>query len=567
MNDIAGIAQFVKRGLMKAGNSLEPLLATAVHPKRKSEVIVTDPPQAAKTQVQFLVWLDDPAFARRYAGIISPALVWGLAALGIVFRLRQYLFDRSLWLDECMLALNIIHRSPAQFLARLDNNQAAPLGFLLIEKAAIRLLGAGEMALRLLPFVCGVAAIFLFVAVARRFVESAAIPIAVGLFSVCGPLIYYSSELKPYSSDVAVVLILYLLADSLYRDQVGMTELVGISVFGACALWLSYPAVFVVGGLGLSALSVSVKSKNRGASLKLLMPFTFWACSLASYYWFSLRHVSQNQDLKEYWQDAFMPFPPHSFSDVRWFVDAFVNIFSNPVGLTLVGIAAVAAILGMQKLRADHRGRFLLLVLPIGLTMLASGLHIYPFQGRLLLFVVPALILLIAAGLARIQTQTRAVLPLLAPLLVAFLFFHPTFSAARDFLKPRGVEESRPVVEYIEKHRAPGELLYAYYPTTFLLDYYRERGLLGPMKQINGVESRSDWRGYWEDLDKLRGQKRVWIFFSHIWRGSGGDEQKVFLDHLDEIGTRLDEVQATGASAYLYDLSAPPKQRNSPARP
>jgi hypothetical protein len=566
MNNLTSIKQFFERVFAKPANGLEPLPVSAVPPGAQ-EVILTDPPQAGKRHEEFWVWLDDSAFARRYAGITGSALVWGLAVLGIVLRLRQYLFDRSFWLDECMTALNIIHRSPAQFLMRLDNNQAAPLGFLLIEKATMRMLGAGEMALRLLPFLSGVAAIFLFVAVAQRFVESAAIPIAVGLFALCGPLIYYSSELKPYSSDVAVVLILYLLAGSLYRDQVGMAHLIGISVFGACALWLSYPAVFVVGGLGLSALWVSAKSKNRGASLKLLMPFTFWGWSFASYYWFSLRHVSQNQDLKGYWRYAFMPFPPHSFSDVRWFVDAFVNIFSNPVGLTLVGIAAVAAILGMQKLRADHRERFLLLVVPIGLTLLASGLHIYPFQGRLLLFVVPALILLIAAGLARIQTQTRAVLPLLAPLLVTFLFFHPTFSAARDFLRPRGLEESRPIVQYIEKHRSPGDLLYAYYPTTFLLDYYRERELLGPMKQINGVESRSDWRGYWEDLDKLRGQKRVWIFFCHVWRDSGGDEQKVFLDHLDEIGTRLDEVQATGASTYLYDLSAPVKQRNSPPRP
>jgi hypothetical protein len=514
----------------------------------------------------FSAWLGNPKFRWLYGGVTGQSLVWGFVILGIVLRLRQYLFDRSLWLDECLLALNIIRRSTMQFLKPLDNGQAAPFGFLLLEKTAVRSLGTGEMALRLVPFLCGVASIFLFVAVARRFVESAAVPIAVGLFSLCGPLIYYSSEVKPYSTDVAVVLVLYLLAGSLYRDQIGIAQLIVVSVFGACAFWFSYPAVFVSGGLGLGALWVSVKSNDRRAALKLIMPFTIWACSILTYGLISLRRVSQNQELREYWQNAFMPFPPASLSDVRWFLDSFFNIFSNPVGLTLTGIAAAAAILGARKLRADHSGRFLLLVIPIALALLASALHVYPFQGRLLLFIVPAVILLIAVGLDRIQKQTSGVFPLLGPILLGLLFLHPVLVSARDFLGPRGVEESRPIVEYIEKHRSVGDLLYAYYPTRFLLDYYHQRRLLGPMEQINGVESRDNWRGYREDLDRLRGQKRVWVLFSHVWRNSGGDEQRVLLDHLNGIGTRLDDVQAVGASAYLYDLSAPPERLRS-ARP
>ena len=511
--------------------------------------------------------LGDAEFRRRYGGITGHALVWGLVILGIVLRLRQYLFDRSLWLDECLIALNIIRRSPAQFLTPLDNHQAAPLGFLLLEKAVVRYLGTGEMALRLLPFICGVASIFLFVVVARRFVESAAVPIAVGLFSLCGPLIYYSSELKPYSTDVAVVLVLYLLAGSLYRGQIGMTRLILVSVFGACALWISYPTVFVLGGLSLSTIWVSLKWHDRRAALRLIVPFTLWSCSLVAYDLISLRRVSQNQALREYWQDAFMPFPPSSLGDVRWFVDSFFNIFSNPVGLTVIGIAAAAAILGARKLRVDHAGRFLLLVIPIALALLASGLHLYPFQGRLLLFSVPALILLIAAGLEHIQTQTTSSLPLLGPLLLGLLFLQPAFSAERYFRRPRGVEETRPVLEYIEKHHAKEDLLYTYYSARFPVDYYQQRGLSGPIEQIIGVESRGDWKSYREDLDRLRGRKRVWIVFSHIFSDNAGNEERVFLDYLDDIGRRLDNAQATGASAYLYDLSAPPEQPSTSRRP
>ena len=244
----------------------------------------------------------------------------------------------------------------------------------------------------------------------------------------------------------------------------------------------------------------------------------------------------------------------------RWYLDSFFGIFSNPVGLTLVGIAGAAAIIGARKLLAEHADRFLLLVIPIGLALLASGLHLYPFQGRLLLFSVPSLILLIAAGLGTIQTETKDVLPLLGPLLLGLLFLQPLWTAARDFRQPRGVEESRPVIQYIEKHRSEGDILYAYYSAEYALDYYRQRGLIGPIDLIVGVESRENWRAYREDLDRLRGQKRVWVLFSHVWTNAGADEERLFVDHLDDIGERLDAVQAPGTSAYLYDLSVPPER-------
>jgi hypothetical protein len=528
-------------------------------PKAQAEVMVTESPRINRPNPQFSAPLGNPDSPPLHGGLYSQGAVWCLVILGIVLRLRMYLFDRSLWLDECFLALNIIRRSPAQFLAPLDNNQAAPLGFLLMEKATVHYLGTGEMALRLVPFICGVAAIFLFLAVARRFVQSATVPIAVGLFSICGPLIYYSSELKPYCTDVAVALILYLLAGWLYDEQIGIAQLIGVSVFGACAIWLSFPTLFVLGGVGFSTLWALAKSNNQKTALKVVIPFTVWACSLALYCLSSLHKVSQNQKLKEYWQDAFMPLPPTSSADIRWFVDTLFSIFSNPVGLTLTGIAATAAIIGAWRLRAAHFGRFLLLIIPIALALLASGLHLYPFRGRLLLFIAPALILFIAVGLERIQTQTRGVLPSLGPILLGLLLLQPAIAAGRDFFRPRGFEESRPVIEYIEKHRSAGDLLYIYYPATSVVDYYRQRGLLGPIDQVIGVESRHDWKAYRVDLEKLRGQKRVWIIFSHVWNSTGGDEQRVLLGYLDDLGGRLDEVQATGASAYLYDLSAPPK--------
>jgi hypothetical protein len=117
---------------------------------------------------------------------VTETIVWIFVVIGVLLRLRQFLFDRSLWLDESSLALNIIHRSPIELLSPLDYNQGAPLGFLLLEKFATSFLGTSEFALRLLPFVCGILSIFLFKQAASRFLVPNAVPVAVGLFSNIG---------------------------------------------------------------------------------------------------------------------------------------------------------------------------------------------------------------------------------------------------------------------------------------------------------------------------------------------------------------------------------------------
>ncbi len=77
--------------------------------------------------------------------------------LGILLRLRQYFIGRSLWVDEAMLALNIVNRNFAGLLKPLDLDQGAPIGFLLVEKVFNLLLGRNEYSLRLFPLLLGLA--------------------------------------------------------------------------------------------------------------------------------------------------------------------------------------------------------------------------------------------------------------------------------------------------------------------------------------------------------------------------------------------------------------------------
>ena len=135
---------------------------------------------------------------RRVVGIII--------GLGIVLRLVQYLYNRSLWFDEVSLALNVIEKTFSELLQPLDYGQMAPPGFLLVAKVLINTFGDGEYVLRLFPLAAGIFSLFIFYEVARRVLSQRGLIIALAFFAISYPLIRYSSEFKQYSSDVAIAL-------------------------------------------------------------------------------------------------------------------------------------------------------------------------------------------------------------------------------------------------------------------------------------------------------------------------------------------------------------------------
>src|SRR5262249_21309300 len=92
--------------------------------------------------------------------------------------------DRCLWIDESMLALNLIERTPAQLFEPLDWNQGAPVGFLLAAKASIAVFGPSEFGLRFVPFLGSVIGLALFAGVSRRLLPAPAALLATGLMAV-----------------------------------------------------------------------------------------------------------------------------------------------------------------------------------------------------------------------------------------------------------------------------------------------------------------------------------------------------------------------------------------------
>src|SRR5512144_903664 len=122
--------------------------------------------------------------ARGASTSTSATLPLLLILAGIGVRLVPMLANRSLWLDEAMLALNIVTRPLADLLRPLDYAQGAPLGFLLLEKLSVTLFGPNEPALRLVPLLAALGALPLFHHLACRCLPRREALIALALFAV-----------------------------------------------------------------------------------------------------------------------------------------------------------------------------------------------------------------------------------------------------------------------------------------------------------------------------------------------------------------------------------------------
>jgi hypothetical protein len=489
---------------------------------------------------------------------ITTMLPWLIMGLGVGLRCAHYGADRSLWLDEAYLALNIVHRSVLQLLQPLLDEQVAPVGFLMVEKLAVLLWGNHESALRLFPLVASLGALPLFYAVARACLPSPAVLVSLLLFCLSSPLIYYAAEVKPYASDVAITLWLSWLAIRAREPApASRWRMTLLGVMGAVAIWFSFPAIFVLAGIGVSLTVLAMRRRAWTDMPPLIAVGSLWGVTFLGMYVLCVHQVD-TELLLDYWQNGFMPLPPRSLAEVRWFSEMFLRVFEDPAGFGFPVLAAMIFILGCAVICSARKYIALILFSPVLCVLLASGLRQYPFRGRPLLFLVPAIVLAISAGLRALLEQHGRYASLLTLFVVGFLVMNPLQTAGNHlFHKPYLREEIKPVLSYLQAHRQEHDTFYIYYSAMPAFQYYQDRYGFRETNYIEGIRSREDWRRYLNDLDKLRDHPRVWILLSHVYHGHGIDERRVILSHLDQIGTQLASVKAHGAEAYLYDLREP----------
>ncbi len=491
-------------------------------------------------------------------------MFWLATGIGILLRVVQYFADRSLWLDEAYLALNISHRSFEALLQPLDYGQAAPVGFLFLEKLCINGFGNTDYVLRIVPLLSSIASLFLFRELATLYVRKRAALIALTLFAISSSLIYYASELKQYSSDVTVTLVLLLLATMIYDKGITVGRVALFSAAGALAVWFSYPAAFVLTGLGVVLFVRYAVRRDWASMFKLAIIGAIWAASFTIYFVVSLGTLSQSEYLRSFWNDrnAFMPLPPTSFSDLKWFCTTFFTLFKDRTQLPFESIAALVFLVGLVALMRREWLKYCLLLSPIAITFFVSGLEKYTISERTTLFFIPILFVFAGAGAVYIYDSLKTQSSLIANGFLIFFFIPLTFDASVHMLKPVEKEEIKPVMAYLQSHMQPGDTIYVYYSAQYAFKYYQQHYGFSDGDYIAGkdprdfisAEKRDDLQRYITELNQLDHKSRVWIVFAHSYDRTGIDEEAFFLYHLDTLGKQLDRFKQEGSAIYLYDL-------------
>ncbi|MGL6094381.1 MAG: hypothetical protein ACRC7O_01095 [Fimbriiglobus sp.] len=494
----------------------------------------------------------------RWKRLVPAAVVWAAVLAG--FALRGYCYARnpSLWIDEAMLALNVVYRSPSQLLEPLDLNQGAPVGFLLASKAAVAAFGGGEFALRLIPFLAAMAGLLMFVPLAYRALPLAAARVAVGLFALSPYLAGYGAEFKQYESDATFAVLLTLVGLPVWDGTAGRWRLAGFALAGAGAVWFSHPAAFVLGGVGLASLFDAAVRRDRVALLARLAVVGCWAASFGACYLLFTRKLGMNDYLLTYWAGKFMPLPPTGPGDLAWLVDHFFQFFDKPTGLHaeaagMGGLAGVMYLIGCRKLAEVNWRLLVALAVPLLLALLASGLKKYPFAGRLMLYAVPAALLVVSYGATLTAGLLGRALPGAGAVLLTALFAAPISQSVWLMKKPLHDEDTRDVLSKAHAGWQPGDRMYVFYGAVPAFGYYHPRFPFPADAVSFGVENRGGPQQVFQtELEPFRGSRRVWVIVAHRQT----PEETAVRAYLDGMGSCEVFERHSDAVLMRYDLSA-----------
>lgn len=508
------------------------------------------------------------------------ARVWQLlmvaaVAAGVLLRAVQYFADSSLWVDEAALSRNILDRSFAQLAQPLEYAQSAPIGFLFAQKVMVIFSGS-ELLLRAIPFAASLTALVVFAVLVRRVLTDFGRAMAVTAFALGCPFIYFASQAKPYSTDVAVTLLLtWLLLRGIEKSRsIGYWILCGVIAVAGCAV--SHAATLMVAAHGVVLGWLHWRGQAPLSRSQFVAVQALWIAGLALSVWLSLGSISA-PDLaysREVYAGWLVPVP-RTTGDALWLVRRMVDAFGLPEfapprldgGLRYAApwLYAIVAVVGFVAFWMRQRSVALVLLLPILAAIAASAVRMYPLGGRHTLYLLPLLIVAAAAGWEAITRTLRERTGIRSQWLLggaAVLFLAAPLVAIARNLPPFYLEHLRPAAEYVRQSWQPGDSLYVYYGAGQAFRYYAPRVGLADSGYRLGRCARGEPIKYLRELDEFRGRRRVWSLFTHAT--ANGAELTLLRDYLDRAGPRLDafefaaegEHAGMGAHAYLHDLSA-----------
>jgi hypothetical protein len=442
----------------------------------------------------------------RNVAAASNATPWGrglaiaLLLLGAAVRLRQYLGRPSYWYDEAYLLLNVFERPYGDLLGAIDYNLVIPPGFLWISRALYTTCGGGELSMRLPAIASGLAALALMAPLARRFVGSWAWICPVALIAVSKHAVIHACEVRPYSTDLIVVEGL-LLAACLYLSGQWVTRarncgLAGLFFGALFGPWLSFPSIFVLGGISLAMLCDALRARRPADWLTWTVFNAGLLASALALWYFDARHLYYG-GLREHWE-GWQGFPPsESFGAAAiWCLHRLPSMAEYAT----VGMGWPLALLGVWGIVVLRRRSLALvtaLAAPLALAVVAAVLRRYPVSDRTVFFAAPCIWLLAAAGLADLTRRLPDRYRWVRLAAVAVLIAPGMSRLAKSLTTVESKSGYREAFTYVHEHWQPGDALWVLHPEVYQVYFGKDRRPMGYDTPREVVEERAQTGRLW----------------------------------------------------------------------
>ncbi len=495
--------------------------------------------------------------------IVHSVVIWAIILTGILFRIRQYLFNRSLWTDEALLAISFVKFSLKELINRpLLDNQAAPSGFIVLTKIIIGHLGNKDYTLRIIPIISGILIVLCAFFLSRTvYKTSFGRIIFIALMAFSPILIYYSSEFKQYSVDVLVTTALLLVALTYQKYKYGEFLLAGM---GAICVWFSFPSIFTLASIGIVLFIDELRKKNLRALYRLVLIGIIWIASFSRINLSTLHDISANQYLLNFWQLGYAPFPVHSLQDLWWYLENILGLIyiafqqflpppaeANPNWFGFLNLAYLLIFIGgIVFTYKRSRKLFFISAAIIGFNLAASALHIYPFRSRLILYLVPIIFLFVAMFIEELYLSNKHWQRIASYGIALFLIAMPLLTAANIFVKPISYPNIKGAMNFLESEIKPDDYIslnaWAYAP--FM--YYRRRYDFKQNTFTGQIPDNNSAANYLESLCRGNTLGRTWIIYTQDLEGV-----KSFIDRLTELRPLLASWNSDRAGVYLFDFS------------
>jgi hypothetical protein len=490
--------------------------------------------------------------------------------LGLALRARQYFYNRSLWPDEIAVTDDIAHGSFRGLMHTQPNGQAAPIGWFWAERVAIDIFGLQEFALRLTPFIASIVALLLFPYVGRRLVGRWAMPLALLIFATSPQLLYYSSEVKQYGSDVACALVIVAITLVVSERAPSWRLAAWWLLLASCVIWFSQPGILLTAGCGV-VLFLRWFRRPRGL-LWVAAAGVAPLVVLAVDYFSALKDQSKSTLLQDYWVGGYPPKPYGLHSSTQWLWHDSGELLLDPGRLTHPVIVFVLGAVGIAVLLTRRKWRWatVMLVFPFVLAVAVAVLRVYPLRQRLGLYLLPFVFMLMCAPLRAVGSSFRPKLPRIAKGAVAVAVLAavvvsgwPGFSrGVRVLGEPLEHTGGRQLTAYIAHNIKPGDVVYREFPWAAVSwDFYAARHPELPKPGSFVFVSTPTCVGV-PSVAALTPGTRVWVFFDSRGSIEPKDAEAVFLSYFTSVGKVLahkDVPHAQGA-VYLMQItgSGPP---------